>query len=804
MNSTKPAGTSRIADTRTWYPSISGNGGRIAAAWQRLRLASKGWILSLLLLLVSSNAAQAQFEYAVESGKVTITRYSGPGGDVIIPETINGLPVTSIGEWAFGDWNGPNTSLTSVTIPNSVTSIGVHTFHRCTRLTSVTIPDSVTSIGEWAFESCNGLTSVTIGNGVTSIGSGMFYGCTGLTSVSIPNSVRNIVDWAFGNCTGLTSVSIPNSVRNIGRGVFSGCTSLTSITIPDGVTSIGEYAFSYCPSLIEISVNAINSSYSSVDGVLLDKGQLTVIQCPGGRTATFTIPDSVTRIGNSAFWGCRSLTGVTIGNSVTTIGEGAFHGCASLTDIGIPDSVTTIEYRAFGGCTGLTSITIPNRVTNIADGAFAGCSGLTSIEVAALNPIYSSFAGVLFNKHQTDLLYCPEGRSTVIVPESVTSIRQIAFGFCGALRAVYFFGNAPTMTDGVFGNGKPIVFYLPEKAGWDSTIAGCPTMQWSGFFGLKSLDLFSGLTFIGEIGKVYSIEYVTDLTEPAESDWRCLEYLQLPASPYLWADKSAPATGKRFYRAAMMEPPTNMVFIPPGTFRMGDPTAEVDRSHDGPQTDAIVSRGFWMGKYEVTQGEYLEVMGNDSGYWVDPIDGTDLARPIQSDVQFGYWHFAKAYCEALTERERAANRIPAGTAYRLPTEVEWEYACRAWTSTRFSYGDDPGYTNLTHYAWYGENSNGQTHPVGQKLPNRWGLYDMHGNVWEWCLARHYTPPGGIVLEPPEGVTEFVNCVLRGGGVDNDAFYSGPSFCRAASREFHSMTFFPSKAGFRVVLAPVQP
>jgi len=120
----------------------------------------------------------------------------------------------------------------------------------------------------------------------------------------------------------------------------------------------------------------------------------------------------------------------------------------------------------------------------------------------------------------------------------------------------------------------------------------------------QELDIqtYAGLTITGEIGKVYSIEYVTDLTQPAESDWRCLEYLQLPASPYLWTDKSSPATAKRFYRAVAMQAPTNMVFIPSGTFRMGSPINEVDR-WEGPQTAVTLTKGFWMGKHEVTQGE---------------------------------------------------------------------------------------------------------------------------------------------------------------------------------------------------------
>jgi formylglycine-generating enzyme required for sulfatase activity len=147
----------------------------------------------------------------------------------------------------------------------------------------------------------------------------------------------------------------------------------------------------------------------------------------------------------------------------------------------------------------------------------------------------------------------------------------------------------------------------------------------------------------------------------------------------------------------------------------------------------------------VTQNEYQTVTGgNPSWFNGDRTSagyrdyGVDLSRP----VEWVSWEDATNYCGQLTERERTGGRIPTNCVYRLPTEAEWEYACRAWTSTRFSYGDDPGhttetaetvgYTNLTNYAWYLENSSGTTHPVGQKLANPWGLHDMHGNVWEWC------------------------------------------------------------------------
>jgi formylglycine-generating enzyme required for sulfatase activity len=193
------------------------------------------------------------------------------------------------------------------------------------------------------------------------------------------------------------------------------------------------------------------------------------------------------------------------------------------------------------------------------------------------------------------------------------------------------------------------------------------------------VQLYAGLTITGTVGTVYSVEYVTDLAQTNNaSAWRCLEFLQLPGSPYLWADKSGPATGKRFYRAVMFSAPTNMVFIPPGTFRMGSPTNEVDRfDWEGPQTAVTISRGFWMGKYEVTQGEYLAVTGSNPSFF-NTSNGSDpdLNRP----VEWVTWEDATNYCGVLTQRDRAAGRIATNSVYRLPTEAEWEYACRGWTS----------------------------------------------------------------------------------------------------------------------------
>ena len=301
----------------------------------------------------------------------------------------------------------------------TATKINDYAFHGCSSLTSIVIGDSVTSIGDYAFYNCSSLTSIVIPNSVTSIGDAAFSGCSSLTSVVIGDSVTSIGDWAFSGCSSLTSIEIPDSVTSIGEHAFRNCSSLASLVIGDSVTSIGDSAFSDCSSLTSISVDVNNESYCSINGNLYNKDATALIQYAIGKTdMSFTIPNSVTSIGEYAFYYCSSLTSVTIGNSVTSIGSSAFFCCSSLTSVTIGNSVTSIGDAAFLGCTSLTSITIGNSVKSIGNSAFCWCESLTSIEI----------------------------------PDSVTSIGDYAFEYCYKLVEVYNKSNL-NITKGSSGNG---------------------------------------------------------------------------------------------------------------------------------------------------------------------------------------------------------------------------------------------------------------------------------------------------------------------------------------------------------------
>jgi formylglycine-generating enzyme required for sulfatase activity len=234
----------------------------------------------------------------------------------------------------------------------------------------------------------------------------------------------------------------------------------------------------------------------------------------------------------------------------------------------------------------------------------------------------------------------------------------------------------------------------------------------------------------------------------------------------------------------------SLIWVPPGEFLMGSPSEEADRDLDeGPQTRVRISHGFWMGRCEVTQAQYREVMGVNPSLFVG-----DARRPVEK-VRY---RDALEFCDRLTRLHLAGGRLPEECIYRLPTEAEWEYACRAGTETRYSHGDDPRGYELEAYAWFNGNSDSSTQPVGTRQPNPWGFHDLHGNVLEWCLdGATSTLPGGEVQDPVVPVEGLLH-VARGG-----SWLYGAKASRSANRDSYGESTRSSDLGFRIVLAPVR-
>jgi len=298
----------------------------------------------------------------------------------------------------------------------------------------------------------SGIVSIVINDGITSIGKNAFHYCDNLTSVIVDSENKNYCseDGILFN-KGKTEIikcpaakeggsyTIPSSVTSIGENAFWYCKNLTSITIPSSVTSIGENAFWYCKNLTSIIVDGENKNYCSEDGILFNRGKTEIIKYPVAKEGgSYTIPSSVTSIGENAFSYCKNLISITIPSSVTSIGENAFSYCKNLTSITIPSSVTSIGENAFCDCYNLTSVTIPSSVTSIGDFAFSRCYNLTSVIVDSENKNYCSEDGILFNKGKTEIIKYPAAKEggSYTIPSSVTRIGHYAFRYCKNLTSI--------------------------------------------------------------------------------------------------------------------------------------------------------------------------------------------------------------------------------------------------------------------------------------------------------------------------------------------------------------------------------
>ena len=499
--------------------------------------------------------------------------------NVVIPEkvVIEGaeFPVTRIGDNAFEPHNiNYYSRLKSVSIPNTVTTIGNYAFNDCRGLVGITIPNSVTTIGSYAFCYCSGLLGITIPNSVTTIGNYAFDFLTSILGVTIPNSVETMGDHAFSNCsklskvtfeegskltalnsnvfssTALTSIDIPNSVTSIGSYAFQSCSSLESINIPNSVTSIGSYAFQSCSSLESINIpNSVTSigsyafsSCSSLESFIIPENITSLSNgtfsgC--SKLTTITVPKNVTWIGYAVFKDCTALTTIIFENNsqLATIADdknnangGSFQNCKSLKNINLPNTLTYIGSYAFSSCTSLNHIDIPNSVTNIARGAFKS-SGLVDIEIPS---------GVI--SLESNVFESCSKLENVSIPTSVTSIPQYAFSSCTALTNI----DIPNSVTSI---GIYAFQYCSSLAS-----INIPNS-------VTSID-YNAFQYCSKLESVYIANGVKTISSSAFADCIALRDVTLPSTITTLGEKAFNGCGliERF-RCFAMTPPSNKANI---------------------------------------------------------------------------------------------------------------------------------------------------------------------------------------------------------------------------------------------------
>lgn len=502
---------------------------------------------ALLLSLLLPAVAQAQFLFTTNNGAVTITGYTNSSATLIIPASLNGYPVTAIGPSAFMD----NETITTISLPNTVTNIGTNAFYECPYLTGITV-----STGNPVFSSINGVLcnqnqtvlleypednsagTYTIPATVTNIAEYAFQACN-LGTVNLGTNVVSIGDNAF-NGARVTTVNLTNGLVSIGNEAFYD-TEVGSISIPATVTNIGAEAFSGGESLGKISVAAANAFYASVSNVLFNASQTSLLQYPPETsTRSYVIPDSVTNIaagafyystltnlafganvqtiGNSACYVCDALLKLTLDSNLVSIGTNAFVGL-NLSSFALPAGVTSIGDEAFLECENVPVITIPAGVTNFGSFVFRSCFALTAINVDPQNPVYTSVGGVMYNKPKTTLVEYPEGNTNtvytilsgvtnigdgafaicqkptkIIVPNGVTGIGEGAFLGCTALTNLTLPASISSIGMGAFEECNEL-----QSLTLGAGVTAIPDYAFYACFSLTNVNIPSGVTAIGEL-----------------------------------------------------------------------------------------------------------------------------------------------------------------------------------------------------------------------------------------------------------------------------------------------------------------
>lgn len=432
------------------------------------------FLLCLVLLCIPTLQAQAEryspWSYQIRDGSVFITNYCADGSShVEIPSTIDGYPVTGIGNSAF-----LGRKLTSVTIPDTVTQIVDAAFAHCPNLTTVNLSKNVTHIDGTAFMDCESLTGIWVDSqnqSYTSDVQGVLYTKSKMALVQapgalkgtyvIPDGVFEIGHSAFQGCSGLTEIILADCVRTVGGYAFYDCSNLTRLRIPSLVDFIGSNAFTGCSKLTGIDVAEDNRFFCSDEsGNLYSKDKSQLLYVPGAFVGDYVIPQGTTEVGDDFFENCSGLTSVTVPEGVTRIGHYAFHNCKNLQRATIAQSVSDIRPYAFEGCSSLIAVNIPEQVTQIHWGLFRGCESLTQLPIHDKVTVIDDFAFAECN-----------GLTDIVIPASVEYVGHYAFRKCQGLRNIYFCGDAPEFVNheninGSFSETEASAYYHKGTDGW--------------------------------------------------------------------------------------------------------------------------------------------------------------------------------------------------------------------------------------------------------------------------------------------------------------------------------------------------
>lgn len=795
---------------------------------------------------------------------ITITKYIGTGGNVTIPSNINNQAVLSIATNAFYR----STNLTSITIPDNITNIGARAFYSCSRLTNALCGNGVVDLGSYVFYSCTSLTSVVLGNSIASINDSAFQACVNLDEIIIPDSVTNLGNYAFYACSNLASVSIGSGVYIVGTNAFgycvilgsivwgSGvhairpsafqyCTSLASVAIPDSVTSIGNGAFRFCSnmtnvtigsgvtniglevfisaSLAEITVDASNPAFRSTNGVLFSKNIADLIQCPGGKVGSYSVPANVTNVGISAFYGCSGLTNIVIPDSVVGIGAKAFSGCNNLIDISVPDAVTEIRMNTFSNCTSLASATIGSSVTNIEAHAFINCLSLKniSIPIKAIGGIdltgCTGTVNCVFYTNNADsvtvvfidspnsypdnwrvaipdhvngrpvveigtgeTVFPRPGLSDLLLPESVTHINSRAFSRCTALTNLVIPTNVTYIGADAFNNCAALArIAIPDGVRniEYATFSGCTNLivamigngvsniEYNAFAECSHLER---IYFRGDAPNLHSAGVFNGADNVTVSRWSGA--VGWPEVPGPWGGRST----------SLWSQPHEFGY----TYNLPATNAVTISAYTGP--------GDWVEIPSSISGRVVKGIGLGAfseSLMVTRVEIPDTVEDIAANAFRGCGNLAEIEipagvasigCEAFSGcRNMVEARILNGVTNIGDRAFE---GCTNLARVYFR-GDAPdlrgpdvfnGADCATIYHWSGaEDWPEVPNPWGGRPTSLWSLpQEFHGmNEYGDCVITNYSGPGGWVEIPPVLEGRLVT------GIDSNAFYANPRLTR---------------------------